>query len=346
MIAPAHQRTVEIIGGGLAGLGLALGLRRVGVPVVLIEAGAYPRHRVCGEFITSLDEDTIKALGLPSLLHDALPADSVTWFHGADQRLSQRLPTTALCLSRHALDDRMAQRLVELGGELRTRQRTAPEPAEGRVVASGRRRMTGSRWVGLKAHFRDLTLTDDLELHLGRNGYVGLTRIEGEKVNVCGLFERTASPPQRVSKQSVLGDQLRLSGLSALADRLERATLDPDSTCSVAGLDYGAAEPSETRLQLGDQFGLIPPFTGNGMTVALQSARIALEPLRRWSAGDASWTTTVREIHAEMRRELAPRIRRARTLHPWMLQPRRQRWLVLAARTRLLPTRLLYHLLH
>ncbi|MFM7376435.1 MAG: hypothetical protein ACKO39_14995, partial [Chthoniobacterales bacterium] len=57
-----HQ--VVIVGGGLAGLGLGLALRRNAVPVTIHEAGRYPRHRVCGEFITSLDRHTREELGL------------------------------------------------------------------------------------------------------------------------------------------------------------------------------------------------------------------------------------------------------------------------------------------
>jgi len=51
-------RSVEVVGGGLAGLSLGLALRRRGVPVTVWEAGHYPRHRVCGEFITGLDRAT------------------------------------------------------------------------------------------------------------------------------------------------------------------------------------------------------------------------------------------------------------------------------------------------
>ena len=61
-------RTVEIIGGGLAGLSLGLGLRARGIPVRLIESGFYPRHRVCGEFITGLDEQTSSRLQLRELM--------------------------------------------------------------------------------------------------------------------------------------------------------------------------------------------------------------------------------------------------------------------------------------
>jgi len=45
-------KPITIVGGGLAGLTLGIGLRQRGVPVTIWEAGKYPRHRVCGEFIS------------------------------------------------------------------------------------------------------------------------------------------------------------------------------------------------------------------------------------------------------------------------------------------------------
>ena len=79
---------IEIIGGGLAGLSLGLALRRAGVPVTLCEANDYPRHRVCGEFITGLSDTTITRLGLGPFMAEALLHHEVAWF--LDGRLARR----------------------------------------------------------------------------------------------------------------------------------------------------------------------------------------------------------------------------------------------------------------
>ena len=65
------QNPVTLVGGGIAGLSLGIGLRRAGVPVTLIEASTYPRHRVCGEFISGVSQETLKLLGVEDLLDDA-----------------------------------------------------------------------------------------------------------------------------------------------------------------------------------------------------------------------------------------------------------------------------------
>jgi 2-polyprenyl-6-methoxyphenol hydroxylase-like FAD-dependent oxidoreductase len=116
-------RTVEIIGGGLAGLSLGLGLRARGIPVRLIEAGSYPRHRVCGEFITGLDEETSSRLQLDDLLQPARPARSVSWYEPGQSAMHHRLTQPARCLSRFHLDAKMAEAFTASGGKLHTQQR-------------------------------------------------------------------------------------------------------------------------------------------------------------------------------------------------------------------------------
>jgi hypothetical protein len=335
----AAPRPIEIIGGGLAGLGLGLGLRARGVPVTIREAGCYPRHRVCGEFLTGLDARTRRVLGLDPHLAPAREARGVTWLEPGRPPLRHTLPEPALCLGRHRLDASLAAAFTAAGGELLTGRRGEPAPAEGRVLACGRRPAKDSPWVGRKQHFRGLMLQDDLELHLGEGAYVGLTRLDDDTVNVCGLFPRPG-------RSAGLAAQAAACGLPALAARLDRAAPVPGSECAVAGLDYDTHPASVRALSLGDHGGLIPPFTGHGMTIALQSAADAVEPLCAWADGRLCWT----EAAARLRRSRAARFGRrlawARRLHPWLVRPRRRRVLHGLHRCGLLPLGPLYRLLH
>ena len=67
---PQIMKPITIAGGGLAGLAAGIALRQRGVPVELHEAASYPRHRVCGEFISGLSETTVETLGLGAVLED------------------------------------------------------------------------------------------------------------------------------------------------------------------------------------------------------------------------------------------------------------------------------------
>lgn len=336
-------RPIEIIGGGLAGLSLGLALRRANVDVTIIEAGDYPRHRVCGEFITGLPDSTRALLGLDRFLLDAANNREVAWFiHGTPVRY-QRLPAVAPGLSRYTLDARLAEAFVAAGGMLQTNTRvTDRRDFPGRVFATGRRR-TQSRWLGLKIHAIDLPLTRDLELHLGDHAYVGLTRIERNRVNICGLFRRREVGAK--SAELLLG-YLELCGLVTLAERLRHAELDRESFSAVAAVEFDRRVRPASEIRLGDTLAMIPPFTGHGMAMAFQSAEIALAPLVAFAREKTEWPETRRTIHDALRRRFRMRLASAGALHSFLLQPSRQRWLGALNRARLLPLGALYAALH
>lgn len=335
----SERRPIEIIGGGLAGLAAGLALRRRDVPVTVVEAGVYPRHRVCGEFISGLDEETAQGLGMDEFLAGAQPHRAVT-YHLRGRRLRPfPLPSTAWGISRHALDSRVASAFVAAGGDLRTGTRVpdAGAPA-GRVWAAGRSR-GGLHWVGLKVHARDMPLINDFEVHLGDRAYVGLSRVETGAVNVCGLFFRREVEERGVD---LLGAYLRASGLVTLAERLRAADIDPSSFCVTAASLGDASVAAPDRIRIGDACATIAPFTGNGLAMALQGAVLAVDPLTAYSRGELSWPDAVRAVSSAQRRRFRRRLVFASLLHPFLLERRRQSCLATMAASRLLPFRALY----
>jgi menaquinone-9 beta-reductase len=336
-----NERPVEIIGGGLAGLALGVGLRARGVAVTLREAGSYPRHRVCGEFITGLDAETRDALQLATALEGARTATRVSWRDHRGEIFLHQLPEPALCLSRHTLDARLAERFVQLGGQLLTGQRRPSAPHEGRVLACGARPDPTSPWIGLKQHFLGLDLAADLEVHLGQGAYIGLTKVDARTTNVCGLFPR---PGRR--ERCTLVDRVTASGLTDLARRVAAADAVEGSACAVAGLSYSPTSTAPEALALGDRQGLIPPFTGHGMTIAMQSAACALEPLVAWSRHRADWLETTKAVRKAWRSRFRYRLGWARSFHPWLLHPPAQWLLGSIGRTGIFPFGAFYRLTH
>jgi len=160
------------------GLTLGIGLRQRGVPAALWEAGHYPRHRVCGEFICGRGQETLARLGLHELLEraGAVGADTAAFFSATQFTRPLPLPSRAICLSRFSLDAALAEKFRELGGELwEGKRRSDGVAGEGVVRATGRRLQTeegGARWFGLKAHARNVPLAAGLEMHVSPRGYV------------------------------------------------------------------------------------------------------------------------------------------------------------------------------
>ena len=307
------SKAITIIGGGLAGLSLGIGLRGRKVPVKILEAAGYPRHRVCGEFISGRGLDVLHQLGLKTCLerHGARKAETAAFFFGARCSAPKFLPEPALCISRHALDQLLADQFRSLGGELLEHNRwQEPSAPEGFVLATGRRRAAVEgrwRWFGVKAHVRNVALSADLEMHRGKNGYVGLCRLADGEVNACGLFRRRADETDRAPVREML---LRGQPGTALHERMSRAEFDEHSLCSVAGLQLNPRKAAGTHeCRIGDALTMIAPLTGNGMSMAFEAAALAMGPLTRYSQGHLGWAETRGEVatacDAAFRRRLA-----------------------------------------
>jgi flavin-dependent dehydrogenase len=313
------MKALTIAGGGLAGLGLAHALRRHEVPVTVHEAGRYPRHRVCGEFLSGITPETLAALDISDAFADARRHLDGTWFSSGKKLLEFSLPAPALALSRHWLDARLKLDFEEKGGRVEELSRLERQPHEGLVWTAGRLPRRGP-WIGLKMHALGLDLGGGLEMHLGGNGYVGLTPVEDDRVNVCGLFRLD---PRREGKgPALLLDYLRAGGNGALAERLAAATIDEGSFLGVSGFELGWQGGDESLCTLGDAAGMIPPFTGNGMTMALESAELAIAPLLRWTRNETAWDETVAVIRKDLHGKFSRRLAAGSLLHRVLLDKR------------------------
>jgi flavin-dependent dehydrogenase len=153
-------------------------------------------------------------------------------------------------------------------------------------------------------------------MHLLTHGYVGLCRLNNGEVNVCGLFRRPV-----VAHEPSLDRHEMLRGVagSSLRQRLGDATFDESSFCSVAGLSW-RHERAVARggCCIGDAITMIPPVTGNGMSMAFESAELAIEPLVGYSRGKLSWAEACRIVARACDRAFAGRLAWAKWLQRLM----------------------------
>jgi menaquinone-9 beta-reductase len=315
-------KPITIVGGGLAGLTLGIGLRQKGIPVTVWEAGHYRRHRVCGEFISGRGQDVLARLGVLESFEQAgaTRARTAAFYSGRFGSPARKLSTPALCLSRFEMDRLLAGHFRSAGGELREGARwQGAEFGEGVVRATGRRlqpREDSAGWFGIKVHARNVPLAADLEMHGSRAGYVGFCRLKDREVNICGLFRRSA---RNAASPRSWRELLRGEPGTPLRERLADAVIDEASFCSVAGLSL---EPhraiSWSECCVGDALTMIPPVTGNGMSMAFEAAEIAIGPLAAYSRGESSWPEARQEIAAACDRAFAGRLAWARWLQ-WMM---------------------------
>lgn len=319
-------KPITIVGGGLAGLTLGIALRQQDIPVTLFEAGNYPRHRVCGEFLCGNGINVLQHLGLFTALLAAGAVEArLASFHSTRRSSRTRtLPNAALCLSRAVMDELLAKQFERCGGKLHQGERVTNNHAlPGVVLATGRRihpDRTGPQWIGLKAHARSVRLKADLEMHLVPHGYVGLCQLAGGTVNVCGLFSVHGPIPKLAERWP---DFLRGPTGSILRERLENADFLKDSFTAVSRLDFSPApRKAGPECRVGDAWTMIPPVTGNGMSMALESAAWAVPWLVAYGQGVIPWDQAQSEISRRCHAGFARRLRWAGWLHALLLSRR------------------------
>ncbi len=317
----ARMNGTLVVGGGLAGAAAAIWLARAGRRVTLWERERRPAHKICGEFVSWEAQLHLADLGVDLDVLGAVAIDRVRLVTAA-RRTTGRLGFTARSVTRRVLDEALLQRAADAGATVE-RGRVAREVlADGTVVAAhgawrpdqlmvatgkhnlrGVRRESGgtlNHQLGFKTYLRlasaqRAALAGHVELILLRGGYAGLQLVEQGAANFCFLVS-----PERWKRlggdfAALLGDFA--SEVPHLARRLDGAVPLLDRPLAIAAVPYGflhrpadgaSAEPA---WRLGDQAAVIPSFTGDGMSLALHSARLAANALL---AGDSQSVYTRR----------------------------------------------------
>jgi len=90
---------------------------------------------------------------------------------------------------------------------------------------------------------------------------------------------------------------------------------------------------------------MIPPFTGNVMSMAFESAEIAVAPLSDWQSQQITWTQTLRQLRRDLRQRFAKRMVWSLLIHPFLTTDIGQAFFTLVSRSGLLPFKSCFHAL-
>jgi flavin-dependent dehydrogenase len=109
---------VLIVGGGVAGLSLACLLANNGYYVAVMEKDDYPKHRVCGEYVSMQSKPFLEGIGVQV---DDLDLPQINKLHVTDTRnneVATELPYGGFGMSRYMLDEALAKQAENAGAIL------------------------------------------------------------------------------------------------------------------------------------------------------------------------------------------------------------------------------------
>ena len=344
---------VIIIGGGLAGLTAALELSRHGIEVIVIEKTSYPRHKVCGEYVSREVVPYLKELGVD--IETGVAIDHLLLSTQKGNSFSFQLPLGGVGISRYALDDLLYQRCLQEGVTiyfdtvtdiLYEKDRFEVSTLNGDTYSSsialaayGKRSNLDkslkrpffnqkSPWLAVKAHYKHADFpVNQVALHNFEGGYCGLSKTETAAVNMCYLASyRNFSKYRNIDdfNQNVLGRNPLLNKFLTEAEPLWKSPL------SIAQVSFVKKEAvSDHILFCGDTAGLIHPLCGNGMAIAIHSAKIASEAIVQFFRSTSySRKSLEQDYQKHWKQEFGQRMRLGRALQHILLRDNLSRHLI------------------
>lgn len=309
---------IAIIGGGLAGLALSIQAARAGYKTILFEKETYPFHRVCGEYISLESWPFLESLGLP-LQEMNLPVIKKLIVTSPDgNSIEEPLRLGGFGISRYKIDFELAKLAREVGVNLLENTKVTDIVFENgnfcvkyngeeincrmAVGSFGKRSNLDIKWkrpfttqkpnklnnyIGVKYHIETDFPHDTIALHNYKNGYCGMSRVEGNKYCLCYLT--TAANLQENDNSFEKLEQNVLFENPYLKQVFTASKFLFSSPVTISQISFEKKSLFENHvLMVGDACGMITPLCGNGMSMALHASKIAFQNIDVFLQGKIS----------------------------------------------------------
>ncbi|GAC1417587.1 MAG: NAD(P)/FAD-dependent oxidoreductase [Flavisolibacter sp.] len=299
---------IAIIGGGLAGLSAAIILSKKGYRVALIEKEKYPFHKVCGEYISMESWSFLKELGLPLDQMQLPRINSIQLTANNGKEFHTKLPLGGFGISRFLLDSNLAE-IAKNNGTLIFEETKVEEvsftldshaiyattktgshrlSAKTCLAAYGKRSNLDIKWkrnflhsydkkldnyIGVKYHIYIDRPAEMIGLHNFSQGYCGISRIEENKSCLCFLTK--ANNLKKNNNSIAQLEQNILFKNPFLKKIFLEGKVIREFPITISQINFNKKSQLEEHIfMVGDAAGMITPLCGNGMSMAMHSAKI------------------------------------------------------------------------
>jgi flavin-dependent dehydrogenase len=301
----------------------------------LLEKDRLPRHKVCGEFVSSESLRLLRSLLGQDPFQDQPEISSSRLF--LDHKvISLPVSPAARSIPRFDLDAALLQSArrggvcaeegttvldVTLDGlfAVQTEQKTftakAVVNATGRWSQLTQHRVSGpTKWIGLKAHFAENAPPNSVDLYFFPGGYCGVQQVAQNAVNAAVMVQAGAARS--------------LDEVFAAHPELWRRSRDWKPLFPAITTSPLYFRPPETEhrgmVLAGDAAGFIDPFAGDGISLALHSGTLAAESLAGFLRDKCSLAESHRRYKAGYSKRFVPafqnaaRLRRVLSFPSWL----------------------------
>jgi len=296
-----------IVGGGLAGLTLAIQLSDAGYSVILFEQKKFPFHKVCGEYISMESYGFLERIGMPLSSLNLPIINEIKISAPNGNSITRKLDLGGFGISRYTLDSTLAALAIKKGVLLLEETKVTDIAFENDLFtikttkhtylakvacgAYGKRsslnkksgektNFSSKNYIAVKYHIK-LDFPDNrIELHNFKDGYCGLSKVDGDNYCLCYLTNsqnlRDNNNDIKQMEKNVLMKNLFLKKY------FSEAVFLYDQPLTISQITFSKKKAIENNiLLLGDSAGNIAPLCGNGMSMAMSASYIAFQLIKK-----------------------------------------------------------------
>ncbi|MBV8727957.1 MAG: NAD(P)/FAD-dependent oxidoreductase [Candidatus Eremiobacteraeota bacterium] len=300
---------VVVVGGGPAGSTCAARLAARGLDVTLLERTAFPRTKVCGEYLNTAAQEQLHEFGAGETIAAESNRIEGIRLHVDETELQLPFGAPAWAIARSRLDELLLLHAKKAGAQTMTArvenvERIGAHMQVGFRDASGfehtleadtvvgadglgsivarkcdlasRAKRSGRFAVG--GHFNGFGSLDGfIEMYVTRKAYFAINPLSSELANVMivvsesDLHRWTGAFDERM-EQTALQLAAGKRGIGSVQRVGKRVAIGP--------LAHEVRKVAEENVYVvGDAAGFVDPFTGQGVFLALRSAKLAAEAI-------------------------------------------------------------------
>jgi len=296
----SQQFDVIIIGGGLAGLTSAIDLSQNNFKVLIIEKNSFPKHKVCGEYVSNEVLPYLEYLGFNPFEFGAKRITNFELTTHNNKTIQTELPLGGFGMSRYEMDFQLYQLALKqkvtvlkdtvinviFENDVFSVQTKSGQSFTSKITmgAFGKRSNLDttlqrsfitkkSPYLGVKIHMSGNFPENKVALHNFKGGYCGVSKVENDHINLCYITNYEAF--KRYKDIDAFQNDVIFKNL-ALKELFQNSNIEFDKPLTISQISFETKNPIENHMIMcGDSAGMIHPLCGNGMAMAIRSAQLA-----------------------------------------------------------------------